>query len=184
MQEIWKAVPGYEGKYEVSNLGRVKSLSRRADRGIKGFIEVKEKIKSQSISRSGYPTVCISDACLGKKVATKAIHRLMAYAFIRYPLARSEQVNHIDGNKQNNILTNLELCNNSENQKHAWASGLQPRRRPDILQDSDIKHIRDELDRLSQKISKRKAIAKISKGYGISISSVDKIAYGKRWSSV
>lgn len=118
MSEIWKDIFGYEGLYQISSFGRVKSLSRITPRNIK----LKEKILNLYIDKNGYCTNTLSKSGLSK---TKKIHRLVAESFISNPL-NLPQVNHIDGNKINNYIDNLEWVNNSGNQIHAYKNGLQP----------------------------------------------------------
>lgn len=126
MKEIWKSIEGYEGLYEISNFGNVKSLVRSwnfRDYG-NGKVQVvknKEKILKNTISKCGYIQARLSK---NNKFGLKAVHRLVAKAFIPNP-ENKPQVNHIDGNKQNNRVDNLEWCSNRENQLHAWKLGLQ-----------------------------------------------------------
>lgn len=103
--EIWKDVVGYEGLYQVSNLGRVKR---------------NRHIKSTSLDRGGYVTVSL---CKKSNQKTLKMHRLVALSFIPNPL-RKKTVNHIDGNKKNNCVDNLEWSTYSENHKHAYKLGL------------------------------------------------------------
>lgn len=98
MEEIWKDIKDYEGLYQVSNLGRVKSL--RYDRIMKLRTDYR-----------GYLDVLIS---VKSKTKRYKVHRLVAEAFIPNP-NNLPQVNHIDENKQNNNLTNLEWCTNEYN---------------------------------------------------------------------
>ena len=106
MQEIWKDIPGFEGLYQVSNFGRVKSLNYN-----------KRKIeKCLSIKRSFvYDIVCLSKHGLSKYLL---VHRLVAEAFIPNP-DNKEQVNHKDGNKRNNKVDNLEWATCKENILHS-----------------------------------------------------------------
>lgn len=108
MEEEWRPVKGYEGLYEVSNMGRVKSLHR--SQGI---------ILKQGTSH-GYMKVGLhkNGTC-----STKKVHRLVATAFIRNP-NNYEFVNHKDGNKKNNTVDNLEWCTRSYNMRHAYHNGL------------------------------------------------------------
>ena len=118
MKEDWKDIKGYEGIYQVSNRGCVRSLDRIVVDS-KGVV-FKRKGKELRLSVSnGYPSITLSN-----KVKKRfCIHRLVAQAFIENPLNKDE-VNHIDGNKLNNNLSNLEWSTKSENTIHAYATGL------------------------------------------------------------
>lgn len=119
MEEIWKDVKGFEGFYQISSLGRVKSLPRN------GTINSERILKPNNVR--GYLQVVLNKK--GDK-SYKKVHRLVAENFIENPLNKRE-VNHIDGNKHNNNLSNLEWVTSSENQIHAYKLGLQklhPRR--------------------------------------------------------
>lgn len=109
--EIWKDIKGYEGLYQVSNLGNIKSLKRNTTH---------ERILVPRVGRDGYKYVGL---CKDGIIKTKKIHRLVAETFIPNPTNLS-QINHKDGNKINNLLENLEWCNASYNQKHAIKLGL------------------------------------------------------------
>lgn len=108
MEEIWKEIKGYEEKYLVSNLGRVKSLERKDRMGRK----VKERIIIPRVHSSGYLRVglCRKDFY---------IHRLVAETFINNP-ENKQYVNHKDGDKTNNNVCNLEWSTPSENMLHAY----------------------------------------------------------------
>lgn len=118
--EIWKDIQGFETRYQISDEGRVKSLSRRVPNG-KGFINKVERILKSRLSFKGYPCIDLNTHEGVKK--NIVIHRLVAQAFIPNP-ENKPQVNHIDGNKQNNAVENLEWVTNSENMKHATINGL------------------------------------------------------------
>lgn len=124
--EVWKDVTGFESKYEVSDLGRVRSLDRYSKHNTSktGFILQKGQMLKPYISKKGYLKVDLGDG-FGKRKSV-SVHRLVAIAFIDNPMSY-DQVNHIDGVKTNNHLDNLEWCNNSENQLHAYANGLNVR---------------------------------------------------------
>ena len=110
MEEIWKDVPGYEGLYQVSNMGRVKSLI------VSRAHPIAPRILALSEDRKGYLRCRLKDRSV-------PIHRLVAVAFIQNP-GNKPQVNHIDGNKKNNCTENLEWVTNTENQRHAFNLGL------------------------------------------------------------
>ena len=107
MKEIWKDVIDYEGYYQVSNLGNVKSLERKDTIGRR----VREKIVTPNVTVKGYLEVGLYKN--GKRHIFK-IHRLVGLAFIPTVKDKNE-INHIDENKQNNRVDNLEWCNRSEN---------------------------------------------------------------------
>lgn len=119
-REIWQPVVGYEGMYEVSNYGHVRSIDRVVPHPSYGIAVRKgQEIKPQ-LGRRGYLLVPLHQ---NGKLATKAVHRLVAEAFIG-PRPDKHQINHIDCSKQNNSLPNLEYVTRSENMKHAYANGL------------------------------------------------------------
>lgn len=115
MQEIWKNVQGYEGLYEVSNIGRIRSIPR------KGSFKNKHILK-QVKNRCGYLMVHL---CKNNKGKTVAVHRIVATTFLKNSQNKRD-VNHIDGNKENNSVLNLEWTTHKENMKHARKHKLIP----------------------------------------------------------
>lgn len=109
--EEWRPVKGYEGLYEASNYGRIRSLPRATTSG--------RVLKPHTNGRNGYVYVCLSKENVRK---TLRVHRLIAEAFWG---TSGLQVNHKDGCKTNNRLDNLEYCTQSENMKHAYRTGLE-----------------------------------------------------------
>ena len=108
MKEIWKDIKGYEGLYQVSNLGNVRSMDRitRDGRKIKG-----KNIKPHTNGNSRYLRVAL---CNNGKIKYENIHRLVAKAFIPNPENKPE-VNHKDENPSNNFIDNLEWMTSKEN---------------------------------------------------------------------
>lgn len=115
MKEIWKDINNYS-KYEISNLGRIRSKSRSwiCSKGHK--ITKKEKILTGTLDKDGYVKVSLVND--DNKTKRLSVHRLVAETFIPN-LLNKPQVNHKDGNKQNNKTENLEWNNSKENIRHA-----------------------------------------------------------------
>ena len=121
MEEVWKDIKGYEGLYQVSNFGNVKSLRKRIDKG-KCHRYFNEKILKPIETNKGYLRVKF---CKDRKIKKIRVHRLVAEAFIKKP---ELEVNHRDGNKKNNKIENLEWVTKKENLQHAWKNGLHPKK--------------------------------------------------------
>lgn len=122
MIEQWREVKGYEGFYAVSNIGSVKSLRRTISRVGGKPRTLPERMMTGSVKSNGYLHVSLRKP--GELQLKRHVHRLVAEAFL--PLVAGQEVNHIDGNKLNNCVSNLEWCTRAENMAHAWDSGLAP----------------------------------------------------------
>jgi hypothetical protein len=109
--ETWKDIKCYEGLYQVSNLGRVRSLPRKLCKGT---------ILKARDNGYGYLTVGLSK---NNNTVRYKVHRLVAQTFLPN-IHHYDDVNHKDGNKYNNSTTNLEWCSRSYNMKHAYKMGL------------------------------------------------------------
>lgn len=119
--EIWKDIQGYEGLYQVSNLGKIKSLDRIIKANKDGGKRLaKGELKTLQKGWHGYLWVAL---CKNGKSKTYSVHRLVALAFIENK-ENMPQVNHIDGNKENNSVGNLEWCDDAKNIRHALYNGL------------------------------------------------------------
>lgn len=120
IEEIWKPVQGYEGAYEASNLGNVRSLNRVIHYQNGSTRNRKGKVLKPHIDTSGYAVVYL--AVSGHQSA-KFVHTLVAKCFLPNDDPTLE-VNHKDGNKSNNCVENLEWCTHRENILHAFQTGL------------------------------------------------------------
>lgn len=106
-KRVWKDIPGFEGIYQVSNTGQIRSLNYRGNAG-------KTKILKQHTDKDGYKRVNLYKDSKGK---TYKVHRLVAQAFIPNPNNLPE-VNHKDENKTNNVVWNLEFCTREYNNNY------------------------------------------------------------------
>lgn len=118
--EIWKDIIGFEGFYQISSTGLVKSVERIAtSRSTSHWYPKRERILSPEIASGYYRVIFSKNGIITKHM----VHRLVATAFMPN-LENKPQVNHIDGNKLNNHILNLEWATSSENVRHAIATGL------------------------------------------------------------
>ena len=117
MEEIWKDIEGYEGIYQVSNLGRVRPQNRDIvfKKGNKNRV-VGDSMRA-SYDGGGYQSIVLWNDITHKTIH---IHRLVAEAFLEPPPSPNMEVNHKDGNKCNNCIENLEWVTHAENMKHAF----------------------------------------------------------------
>lgn len=111
-EEEWRDIKGYEGLYQVSNLGRVKSLERTSIDKIGRKQHTKERILKQLIRANGYLQVNLCNSSCKRK--NFLVHRLVCEVFHENP-ENKPCVNHIDENKTNNVASNLEWCTHTEN---------------------------------------------------------------------
>lgn len=110
-QENWKPIAGFEGLYEVSSFGRIKSIKRKVRANACGIRVVKERILHPCVTSLGYANVVL---CKNGVHLNACVHRLVARAFIPNPMCLKE-VNHKDENKLNNRVENLEWCDRAYN---------------------------------------------------------------------
>lgn len=145
--EIWKDIPGYEGLYQVSSTGKVKSLKRRIyDINNKKVIFIeRDMILKPSENNKGYYTVKLQK---DKQKKTITIHRIVANTFLDNS-DNLPQINHIDGNKHNNNVENLEWCDNTYNFKHATDNKLIKTRKIKVKDiETNIEYFFDNLHKM------------------------------------
>jgi hypothetical protein len=120
MQEnsiTWKPVPGYEGFYEVSNCGLVRSVTRTIKSSFNANRQILGKLRTVYPMKDGYMRVQLMREHASRSYG---VHRLVMMAFSPNQNQDALDVNHMDGNKQNNSLENLEWCTRGENHKHRY----------------------------------------------------------------
>lgn len=119
-EEIWKDIPDYEGFYQVSNFGRVKGLDRKSWNG-KVFFNKTGIVLKLKLNRNGYYTVNLCKSNLKK---TLRVHQLVAVAFLNHKIDGFKiVVDHIDGDKKNNNVSNLQLISMRENISRSRKNG-------------------------------------------------------------
>jgi hypothetical protein len=173
-KESWISIAGYQGLYDVSNIGNVRSIGRKVKynhhaTGETHFRNTKEKILKISTNKgNGYKYINLHHPITG--VTTISIHRLVAIHFINNKNA-DPCVNHIDGIKANNVVSNLEWCTHKENSIHSSKNNLTPKGEnhyKSTLSDSDIFDIRRS----------KRSIPALAKHYGVEYRSMWQIVKG------
>lgn len=177
MKEIWKDIKDFEGYYQVSSLGRVRSLTRTiVEKNTGKSYILQGKILKERHMPNGYIQACL---CKKSKYTYRYVHRLVAEAFISNP-NNLKQVNHIDCVKTNNNISNLEWCNHFNNSQHAAKNGLFKRgenHHQTSLTDEQVKEIKKLLKKgLTQK--KIADMFKVQKGV------INTINTGKTWKHI
>ena len=160
--EEWKMIKGYEGIYDISSMGRVRSFET-------GYIY------KTFVNQRGYPVITLRK---GKERTTKRIHRLVALAFI-YNTEGKPQVNHLDGNKLNNNVENLEWCTAQENNQHAVKMGLNKKQKVGANSRKLNKNIAEEIR--SKYIAGNCNYTSLAKEYGVHRKTISEIVNNKTY---
>ena len=169
-QEIWKDIVGYEGLYQVSNLGNFRSLDRETKNGKTHYIRKGKPVK-KFLCKNGYEYVCLTKNCKGNHIKAS---RLVAIAFI--PNTENKKtVNHINGNKLDNRVKNLEWNTYTENLNHAIKTGLRHLKPVAQIKNGEIIKIYDYVSQVEKQNGWLETnICKVLKGK-------NKTAYGYEW---
>lgn len=178
MDEVWKPVVGYEGEYEVSDIGRVRSVARPV-RNRWGTETIRSsKLRAIGVKREGYRFVNLFRKQHGKPMY---VHRLVAMAFLPNP-NDYPQVNHLDGDKSNNRSSNLEWCTGSVNCRHAINENLYDQARGESTPMAKV----TERDVLEMRRLWRAGIMQkdIAEKFGVGRKAVTKIVNYQRWKHV
>ncbi len=181
MKETWKDIPGYVGLYQVSDLGRVRSLDRIVNRGTVKQ-PLKGKLLSQKVSEDRQQPYLIVCLCRNGTVKYHYVHRLVASGFLS---GRKREVNHKDLNKLNCRADNLEWSSSSANKKHAVTKGVlfnpSPRKGSDC---GKSKLTEVEVLKIKQGLADKRPNKEIAAEFQISPVTVSDIKVGKTWTHV
>lgn len=170
IEEIWKDIPGYEQLYQISNMGRVKSLERNVVRGRGGLYKIEEKILKCTKDKDGYLRV---NLCKDGKTKNYLIHRLVASTFLPNP-DNLPQLNHIDEYKTNNCVDNLEYCTAEYNMNYGT-------RLEHFIKSKSIPILQFSFD--GEFIKKWDSTTQVKRELGINQGNISKCLRGKRKSS-
>jgi hypothetical protein len=172
LKEIWKDVTGYEGQYQVSSHGRIKSFLSDENGRI---------LKLRNVV--GYPGTLLGSVKGGKKRETVLAHRLVAQAFIPNP-ENKPQVNHKDSARDNNNVDNLEWCTCSENAKHGHRHGF--RTTPKALREYATKLTPHQVKRirLMKEVTPKLSQRKIGRMFGVTDCPIIALLKGKTWKHI
>jgi len=175
-KEIWKDVPSYEGIYQVSNLGRIKSLNRKVWNG-RVYYNSGNKILVLCNDKDGYKGVTF---CVNKVRKKIKVHRLVMAVFV----GESDlEVNHKNGIKSDNRLSNLEYCSRTENQFHACSTGLSKVGWTSRESHPNCKYSKEIILNIVE-MRKTMTPMEISNRTGISSKYISSICTGRKWSSI
>lgn len=179
VQEEWRPVKDWEGLYEVSCFGNVRSV----DRYVRAKLGSTKLARGQSIrlqgSHDGYSVVRLKRSGLHKLLR---VHRIALIAFVSPPPFADAQVNHIDGNKKNNVVSNLEWVTKSENMKHAYRTGLQLPQRGE--QHSHAKLSERQVIEIRDRYSRGETTTQLALAFGIRRRSMSDVVRRVTWSHV
>jgi hypothetical protein len=181
MKQIYKDIPKFKGLYQVSNLGNVKSLSKKVKCRGGSYRTTKERLLQPGINDRGYKIVSL---CKDNKCQTKKVHRLVASVFLN---KNGAEINHKDGNKLNNRVDNLEWTTRSKNLRHAYKNGLtkstiKAMNKAVVESGCNAKLSKKEVKEIKEKYIPRKySQRKLAREYSVHQSTIWSIVNNENW---
>ncbi len=175
-QEIWKDIPGFEGSYQASSFGQVRSLDRIVPKNTGYTRFAKGRILQPGATTTGYKYVRLSTLGTAQNFL---VHYIVMLTFAG-PRPNGYEINHKDGHKANNRLENLEYVTTSENKIHAYAHGLSPIGSAR----SDAKLNEQSVREIKQLLAAGFTQARIADQFGVTIMVISNIKHGKSWKHV
>lgn len=181
MQEVWKDVVGWENRYEVSNIGNVRSkvFTKHVNRlGSEFSYQTKSKVLKLTICKKGYAAIALRS---GDNSLYTRVHVLVAKAFLWDTYAEGLQVNHKNGNKLDNSVDNLGWVTPSENVLHSYSTGLKSNKGDNhsqkIVNSKIVRQIREEHSCGSK-------VCELARSYELNYATVWAIVKHKTWEGV
>lgn len=179
--EEWRDVLGFEGRYQISNFGRLKTLTRVVIEPRRSYVR-QGKIMNKYTNRDGYYRVKLYNGDASFK--NESVHRLVAETFIGNPNNLPE-INHIDGNPFNNHVSNLEFCTKEHNVKHAYSTGLKKRENYTGEGNACSKLKKEQVIAIREEYATgTTSYTKLAKKYNTVIGNIDFIIKRKTWADV
>lgn len=170
-KEQWKPIIGYEGYYEVSDLGRVRSIDR-----IVGRRHCRGRVRKLTVDNNGHYLKV--QLCRDGVIETKQVHRLVAEAFVVNP-NDYPQVNHKDENKRNNTVDNLEWCTHTYNMNYGSKPG-----KTTGENNKNHKLTSDDVRVIRSKLLAHESLSKIAETFNVSVQTIWNIKHGYKWRGV
>lgn len=177
-KEIWVPVKGYEGRYEVSSLGSIRSLDMMMKNGHGTYSRKKGRTLKTFKNRKGYLQVKLCKDGLNESTV---VHRVVAMSFIENKNGY-DQVNHLNGIKDDNRVENLEWCSNRQNIIHAYKNGLINTNKGENHHMSKLTN--SNVVAIKKRIKKGEAMHRIASDYNVSTTAIMYIKSGVNWSHI
>jgi NUMOD4 motif./HNH endonuclease. len=179
INEVWKDIPGFQNIYQASNLGKIRSKDHFVKGYLKDRVFKKGRILKNQITKRGYHQVSLMIE--PKQKYNTGVHRLVALAFISNP-EKKPQVNHIDCDKENNCVENLEWVTNAENNIHAIKNNLMNPNLGEKNHNSKLSNV--EVIQIRELIKAGATLLQLSKQYKMSSSALCNIKHNKTYINI